>query len=97
MDFSFDGKRQFISLRAGLKRQANGVHPERKSGAPGYAIGTIGGVPADVLFAGSAPGFAGLLQVNARVPASVAPGNSVPVAIAIGDKTSQPGITIAVN
>jgi uncharacterized protein (TIGR03437 family) len=58
---------------------------------------TIGGVPADVLFAGSAPGFAGLLQVNARVPTSVAPGNGVPVAIAIGDKTSQPGITIAVN
>jgi trimeric autotransporter adhesin len=58
---------------------------------------TIGGVPAGVQFAGSAPGFAGLLQINAQVPTSVAPGNSVPVAIAIGDKTSQPGITIAVN
>jgi uncharacterized protein (TIGR03437 family) len=80
-----------------LKRQANGVHPEGKSGAPGYAIATIGGVPAGVQFAGSAPGFAGLIQINAQVPTSVAPGNYVSVAITIGGRNSQPGITIAVN
>lgn len=35
---------------------------------------TIGGAPAEVLFSGLAPGFIGLYQVNARIPAGLAPG-----------------------
>ncbi len=57
----------------------------------------IGGLRAEVLFAGSAPGYAGLLQINARVPAAIAPGNNVPVVLTIGNQTSQTGITMAVN
>ena len=37
---------------------------------------TLGGVPCEVQFAGLAPGFAGVYQVNARVPAGIRPGNA---------------------
>lgn len=58
---------------------------------------TIGGIPAEVLFAGGAPGFAGLLQINARVPPAAVPGSTVPVNVTVGSATSQPGITLAVE
>src|ERR1022692_3945706 len=57
---------------------------------------TIGGVSANVLFSGLAPGFVGEYQVNALVPASVLAGNAVPVAISIGGVTSNT-VTIAVQ
>ena len=57
---------------------------------------TIGGEPAEILYAGAAPGYAGLMQVNARVPASLAPGDQ-PVALRLGSAESQPGVTIAVR
>jgi uncharacterized protein (TIGR03437 family) len=50
---------------------------------------TIGGVPADVSFFGLAPGYVGLYQVNAQVPAGLAANSAVPVVIAIGGVTSN--------
>ena len=58
---------------------------------------SIGGFPADIVFAGSAPGFAGLLQVNARVPMEVFPGSAVSVSLTVGNASSQPGVTMAVE
>ncbi|MGP8244659.1 MAG: BACON domain-containing protein [Bryobacteraceae bacterium] len=59
---------------------------------------TIGGLPAIVDYWGGAPGYvAGLVQVNATVPAGVTPGASVPVLVTVGSWTSQTGVTIAVN
>jgi uncharacterized protein (TIGR03437 family) len=58
---------------------------------------SIGGVAATVQYAGSAPrSVAGVLQVNAVVPASV---TSVPQAVmlTVGGVASQPGVTIAVK
>jgi uncharacterized protein (TIGR03437 family) len=57
---------------------------------------TIGGKPATVYFAGFAPGFAALYQVNAQVPADVAPGDAVPVVITQGGFSSNTA-TIAVR
>jgi len=57
----------------------------------------IGGLEARLLYSGGAPGLVyGVVQVNAFVPASVEPGNAVPVDVTIGTATSQPGITLAV-
>jgi minor extracellular serine protease Vpr len=50
---------------------------------------TIGGQQADVSsFSGLAPGFAGLYQINAVVPASLTPG-TYPITVAIGGRTSK--------
>lgn len=57
---------------------------------------TIGGQPAEVLFAGLAPGFAGLYQINAAVPSGITPGNAVPVVVTAGGAASLPA-TIAVR
>jgi virginiamycin B lyase len=57
---------------------------------------TIGGQTAPVLFAGLAPGFVGLYQVNVTVPAGVASGNAVPVIVSTASLTSNTA-TIAVQ
>ncbi|MBZ5601155.1 MAG: hypothetical protein LAO79_02500 [Acidobacteriia bacterium] len=49
-------------------------------------------------YAGSAGGsIAGLLQINAVVPASVTPGAAVPILVTIGGVPSQSGVTMAVQ
>ncbi len=63
--------------------------------AAGTATLTIGGQPARVDFAGLAPGFAGLYQVNAAVPAGVH-GDTLPVVLSIGAQPGPP-VTMAVQ
>jgi uncharacterized protein (TIGR03437 family) len=57
---------------------------------------TIGGVLASVSFSGLAPGFVGLYQVNAQVPAGLAASNAVPVAISMEGAASNT-VTIAIQ
>ena len=57
---------------------------------------TIGGLPAVVSFAGLAPGFVGLYQVNAQVPAGAATGDAVPVVLSVGGASSNP-VTVAIQ
>jgi len=64
---------------------------------PGNVVVTIGGEPATVLFAGAAPGYPGLMQVNAGVPADLASAGDVAVVVSIGAASSQGGVTIAVK
>jgi uncharacterized protein (TIGR03437 family) len=51
---------------------------------------TIGGLDAPVFFAGLTPGFTGLYQVNAYVPAGVAHGEDVPLVITQAGRSSPP-------
>ncbi|MCB1020982.1 MAG: putative Ig domain-containing protein [Acidobacteria bacterium] len=57
---------------------------------------TIGGVDASVFYAGLAPGFAGLYQVNAIVPAGTPSGADVPLVLTI-DEIVNPTVTVAVQ
>jgi uncharacterized protein (TIGR03437 family) len=61
-----------------------------------YPTATIGGLPATVSFAGLAPGFIGLYQVNVQVPQGVAAGDGVPVMLSIGPAVSNT-VTISVR
>jgi uncharacterized protein (TIGR03437 family) len=57
---------------------------------------TIGGVAAEVRYAGGAPGLiAGVMQVNAILPAGVS--GTVPVVLTVGGVASQDGVTVAVR
>ncbi|HUS08772.1 MAG TPA: choice-of-anchor D domain-containing protein, partial [Bryobacteraceae bacterium] len=51
---------------------------------------TVGGAPVEVLYAGLAPGYAGLLQLNFRLPATLPPGQRLPLAIRSGGSVSNP-------
>jgi uncharacterized protein (TIGR03437 family) len=58
----------------------------------------IGGLPATVSYQGGAPGLvAGVMQINAQVPAGVAPGPAVPVTISAGGVAGLNTVTVAVN
>jgi uncharacterized protein (TIGR03437 family) len=57
---------------------------------------TIGGIRAEVRYAGGAPGqIAGVLQVNVVVPAGLT--GAVPVVLTVGAVASQAGVTVAVR
>jgi uncharacterized protein (TIGR03437 family) len=56
----------------------------------------IDGAEAEIFYAGSAPLYAGLIQVNAKVPETAAKGN-VPVVIRIAGTESQAGVSLAVK
>ena len=57
----------------------------------GRSAALIGGKPADVVFAGLAPGLVGTAQVNARIPQGLAPGDQ-PVFITINGVPSNAGL-----
>jgi uncharacterized protein (TIGR03437 family) len=58
---------------------------------------SIGGVDANVLYAGGTPGLvAGVLQINAQIPEGVGSGD-VPVVVTIGQASSPAGVTVSVK
>jgi len=57
----------------------------------------VGTSRAEVLWAGAAPGFAGLLQVNLRLPGVFTPPGVRPLTLSVGGVASQAGVTIAVR
>lgn len=60
---------------------------------------SIGGIqlqPADILYAGVAPGFAGLYQLNLRIPSSLAAG-AQPVSISVAGVSSPPSALLYIG
>ncbi len=57
---------------------------------------TIGGANAVLLYASDAPGFPGLMQINARVPTGLRPG-AQQVILSIGGVSSQPAVDVFVE
>ncbi len=55
----------------------------------------IGGADAEVLYAGPAPGFAGLMQVNARIPTNAAA--YAELVVWVGTARSQQLVTVAIQ
>jgi uncharacterized protein (TIGR03437 family) len=63
----------------------------------GAVSALVGGLPAQVLYAGSAPGLAaGVMQVNLVIPPGAAPGPAA-LSIRVGDASSPPGATIVLQ
>jgi uncharacterized protein (TIGR03437 family) len=59
---------------------------------------TIGGQTATVGYQGVAPGFvAGVMQINATVPAGATPGTAVPVTMSVGGVAGLNTVTVAVK
>ena len=56
----------------------------------------IGGQRAELLFAATSPGAAGLMQINARIPAGL-PTGAATVKLRIGDAESQPGVQLFIR
>jgi uncharacterized protein (TIGR03437 family) len=57
----------------------------------------IEGLPADIQYAGAAPGAAGLFQVNVWTPQGVFPSDRAPVELTVGSFAAQPGVTVAIK
>ena len=59
---------------------------------------TVGGRPAQILYAGAAPGFvAGLMQLNVKLASDTPVGDLVPVLMTVGAQTSRAGVTMVVR
>ncbi len=92
---------QYISifcsgLGAVTNQPASGTAAGSNSTTVATPVVSIGGQNATVTFSGLAPGFVGLYQVNAQVPATVQSGNTVPVTLSVNGAVSNT-VTIAVQ
>lgn len=59
---------------------------------------TVGGIPAEVTYAGAAPGLVnGVVQVNVRIPNEISPSPAAPILLSAGSATTPAGVTVSVQ
>ncbi|HTB17593.1 MAG TPA: hypothetical protein VK708_05725, partial [Bryobacteraceae bacterium] len=58
---------------------------------------TIAGYNAPLLYAGPAPGFPGLMQINAQIPSGFLPPGIQLVVLTVGGAVSQAGVTLTID
>ncbi|MGH9627550.1 MAG: hypothetical protein ACRD7E_04285, partial [Bryobacteraceae bacterium] len=58
---------------------------------------TVGGYPAEVLYAGRAPGLVGLMQLNIRIPGGFMPAGRLPVVMRLNGVETKNSATIVVR
>ncbi len=74
------------------------VNPANLYNPVAQVTATVGGVPAQVQYAGSAPGsFYGVMQVNLLIPAGAQSGAANAVVINVGGNNSQTNVTLAIQ
>ena len=108
-DYTVNGPSHPAPVGSVLIIYATGAGQTSPPGQDGKVIGTdlpkliqsvtvqIGGMEAEVQYAGPAPGLvSGVLQVNAKIPPNALVGPTVPLVVYVGSAPSQPGITVAI-
>ena len=82
------------------------LYPPAADGqAPGAAAATVlpvtaavAGIPAEVAYAGAAPGLvAGIAQINVRIPSGLGSNSAASVSLQIGSALTQSGVTVAIR
>ena len=89
-------QKKFVGVPIDLSNQSDQVFLVafgtgiRGRSAPAAVTAKIGTTDAEVLFAGANPDFAGLDQINLRLPASLKGGGEIKVVLTVDGKTSNP-------
>ena len=95
------GEQLFLIMYGTGMKQAPNTDGNSSNGVAESVSVTIGGVNAQVAFAGSAPGFAGLEQMNVRIPDNAPSGATVTVVVKVRDvlniQKQANGVTMALQ
>jgi uncharacterized protein (TIGR03437 family) len=76
--------------------QGSGSDPDSGPESANVTL-TIAGYSAPLLYAGPAPGFPGLMQINAQIPGGFLPPGIQTMVLTVAGASSQPGVTIALD
>jgi len=104
LNYTVNGPQSPIALGSYIFVYGTGFGSLAPAGADGLqhlvlpVTAFIGGVAAQVVYAGEAPGYtSGLQQINILVPENAPVGPAVPLQLAVGGVDTQSGVTIAIQ
>jgi uncharacterized protein (TIGR03437 family) len=99
-DYSINGPSHPAAVGSVVALYGTGGGPLTTGALPRLMLpvsATVGGLPAQVDYAGIAPGLVqGAMQINVAIPSAVMPGPSVPVVVTVGNAVSNT-VTIVVQ